>query len=319
MNELTISRGFPKNQREFDLRFCSEQACYAYLFDLRWPDGFSCRRCGHGTYWKTAKGLCVCCQCQYQQSVTAGTIMHSTKKPLTFWFKAMWWFTTRKSGVNAVNLQDLLGFGSYHTAWRWLQKLRCCTIRKNREKLSGRIEADEFYLGGERSGKRGRGSDNKCAVAIALEKKGRKLGRLRLQVIEGCGAGELIPFVQSNVEVGSTVTTDGWIGYEGLQKAGYGHNRMLRCKTDDKSSILPGAHLVISLIKRLLLGTFQGRFEKRYLQRYLDEYAFRFNRRTTKSVGKRFWRIGQQAVASRPVVCTQLRACGPLALANCGA
>jgi transposase-like protein len=225
--------------------------------------------------------------------------MHSTKKPLTVWFKAMWWFTTRKSGVNAVNLQDLLGFGSYHTAWQWLQKLRCCTICDQREKLSGKVEADEFYLGGETSGKRGRGAAHKCAVAIAVERQAnRRLGRLRLQLIGDCSAGELTPFFTANVQPGSHIQTDGWKGYNHLEESGYRHSRILQSKAEDKESVLPGVHLVISLLKRLMLGTFQGRFERRYLQRYLDEYVFRFNRRTTKSVGKRFWRIAQQAMAT---------------------
>ena len=93
--------------------------------------------------------------CEKQLSVTAGTIFHGSKKPLAVWFKALWWFSTRKAGVNAVALKELLGLGSYQTAWCWLQKLRTCTIFPDREALSGQIEADEFYLGGERSGKRG--------------------------------------------------------------------------------------------------------------------------------------------------------------------
>jgi hypothetical protein len=96
--------------------------------------------------------------------------MDSSKKPITYWFKAMWWFTTRKSGINAVNLKELLGFGSYATAWHWLQKLRRCTICQDRQKLSGRVEVDEFIIGGKKSGKRGRGADAKTIVAIAVER-----------------------------------------------------------------------------------------------------------------------------------------------------
>ena len=301
MTNFSITEDFPKNQPEFDQRFSDEQACYEYLFQLRWPQGFICPKCRHTSYWQSARGLFICTRCEHHQSLTAGTILHSTKKPLTVWFKALWWFTTRKSGVNAINLQDLLGLGSYNTAWRWLQKLRSCTICEGREKLSGSVEADEFYLGGRRSGKRGRGAEHKCAVAVAVERKGRKLGRLRLQVIEDCSAGELIPFAHANVGSGSTITTDGWSGYSALKCLGYGHRQVLQTKTKDKNSVLPGVHLIASLIKRLMLGTFQGRFEKKYLQRYLDEYVFRFNRRTTKSVGKRFFRIVQQAVVSSPM------------------
>jgi len=94
---------------------------------------------------------------------------------LTYWFKAMWWFTTRKSGVNAVNLKDLPGFGSYQTACLWLHKLRCCTIRQGRERLSGTVEVDEFVIGGQKPGKRGRGANGKTIVVAAVEKRGKNL------------------------------------------------------------------------------------------------------------------------------------------------
>lgn len=242
----------------------------------------------------------MCYRCESQHSLTAGTIMHGTRTPLSAWFKAMWWFTTRKSGVNAVNLQDLLGFGSYGTAWTWLHKLRRCTIRLNREKLSGKIEADEFYIGGQHSGKRGRAAEHKCAVAVAVERKKKRLGRLRLQVIEDCSGDELIPFIQDNVEPGSQVSTDGWKSYDAISDLGFDHNKIMASKREGKESALSGVHLIASLVKRLMLGTFQGRFEKKYLQHYLDEYVFRFNRRTTNSVGKRFFRIVQQAVVTGP-------------------
>lgn len=305
MDELDIAEDFPKDQLEFDRRFADEPACLEYLFKLRWPEGFSCSRCGNTSYWESARGLYICCSCEYHQSVTAGTIFHATRKPLTTWFKALWWFSTRKSGVNAINLQQLLGLGSYKTAWEWLQKLRSCTIRSGREKLSGNLEVDEFYLGGVR-GKKGRGSKYKFAVAVAVERKGKRLGRLRLQVIDRCTAKELIPFVTNNVTSGSNITTDGWAGYNALEAKGYHHKIIIQSKSKDKDSVLPGVHLIASLVKRLILGTFQGRFEAKYLQRYLDEYVFRFNRRNTKSVGKRFWRMAQFAAASEQMTGKQL-------------
>jgi len=301
-----MSEDFPKNELEFDRRFCHEQACLDYLFNLRWPEGFVCPDCGHRQYRKSARELFLCRQCQKQISVTAGTLFHGTKKPLAVWFKALWWFSTRKSGVNAVDLQQQLGLGSYRTAWCWLQKLRTCTILPDRQSLSGKVEADEFYLGGERSGKRGRGADHKCKVAVAVERQGKKLGRLRMQVIEDCSSSQLLPFIKGNVAAGSKVSTDGWKGYNGLEKD-FVHHRILSTQTEDKESVLPGVHLVISLVKRVILGTFQGRFDPEYLQRYLDEYVFRFNRRTCKSPGKRFWRIMQQAATSPPLANRQLR------------
>ena len=265
MTNFIMTYDFPKNQAEFDKRFNNEQACYNYLLSLRWPQGFVFQRCGHDRYLQGATGLFICTRCEHQHSVTAETIMHGTRKPLVLWFKAMWWFTTRKSGVNAINLQDLLGFGSYNTAWLWLKKLRSCTVCKGREKLTGTLEADEFYMGGHRNGKRGRGAEHKCAAAIAVERKNPKLGRIRLQVIDDCSSGELLPFIQTNVVPGSCITTDGWPGYNALQGSGYAHRRMIQNKTENKESIMPGVHLVISLIKRLVLETFQGRFDKKYL------------------------------------------------------
>ena len=170
MTDFTITEDFPKNEIEFDQRFSNPKACYDYLFKQKWPNGFICKKCDHRKYWLSSRNLYICSRCEHQHSLIAGTIMDSSKKPITYWFKAMWWFTTRKSGINAVNLKELLGLGSYGTAWCWLQKLRHCTIRCDREKLSGRVEVDEFFIGGQKSGKRGRGAEGKTIVAVAVER-----------------------------------------------------------------------------------------------------------------------------------------------------
>ena len=170
MTDFTITEDFPKSEIEFDQRFSDPKACYDYLFKQKWPTGFICKKCGHSKCWVSARHLYICTQCEHNHSLIAGTIMDSSKKPVTYWFKAMWWFTTRKSGINAVNLKELLGLGSYGTAWCWLQKLRRCTIRQGREKLSGRVEVDELFIGAKKSGKRGRGADGKTIVAVAVER-----------------------------------------------------------------------------------------------------------------------------------------------------
>jgi hypothetical protein len=170
MTTFTITEDFPKSEVEFHARFSDPKACYEYLFIKKWPNGFICKKCGNQQYWHSKRNLYICTKCQHQHSLTAGTIMDSSKSPITHWFKAMWWFTTRKSGINAVNLKELMGFGSYGTAWTWLQKLRRCTIRHEREKLSGRVEVDEFFIGAARSGRRGRGAEGKTIVAVAVER-----------------------------------------------------------------------------------------------------------------------------------------------------
>ena len=306
MNEFIIMEDFPKSEIEFDQRFLNSSACYQYLFKMKWPQGFNCCKCTHQHYWVSKKHIYICQRCQHNHSLTAGTIMDSSKKPITYWFKAMWWFTTRKSGINAVNLQELLGFGSYTTAWAWLQKLRRCTIRKDREKLFGNVEVDEFFIGGQKSGKRGRGSAGKTIVVAAVERKGEKLGRIRLKVIPNCSSDSLVAFINDTVETGTTVCTDGWKGYYGLDDTMYNHYQVFQNKASAKESVLPGVHLIASLVKRMILGTHHGRFDPHYLQNYLDEYVFRFNRRNSKSIGKKFMRIVQQVVRSTKITFSQL-------------
>jgi hypothetical protein len=154
MTNFIITEDFPNLEIEFDARFSQPEACFEYLFKQKWPDDFVCKKCGHRQYWFSSRRLYGCTLCEHQHFLTAGKIMGCFKKPITYWFKAMCWFTTRKSGINAVNLKELLGFGNYDTAWTWLQKLRRCTIGPDREKLSGHVEVDEFFIGGQRSRKR---------------------------------------------------------------------------------------------------------------------------------------------------------------------
>lgn len=308
MNEFTITEDFPKSEIEFDQRFSNIDACYEYLARIKWPNGFRCEECDHKAYWLSSKHIYICRKCEHQISLTAGTIMHGTKKPITYWFKAMWWLTTRKSAVNAVNLQDLLGFGSYHTAWSWLQKLRRCTIRIDRKKLSGRVEVDEFFIGGKKSGKRGRGAEGKTIALVAIERDMVQdpesmnyywqIGRVRLQVALDCSADSLQTFVNLNIENGSTVVTDKLSSYRPALSQGYHHIIIDPVYQKNPETGLYGTHLIASLVKRLIRGAFQGRFEPKYLQNYLDEYVFRFNRRKSNSIGKKFMRIVQQVIKS---------------------
>jgi hypothetical protein len=144
---------YPRHLREFDTRFCSEEACREYLFKLRWPDGFCCPRCGGNRSW-AGRGLRECAVCGYQSSVTAGTIFQDTRTPLRLWFQAMWWMTTQKNGVSALGLQRVLVLKQYQTAWTWLHKMRSAMVRPGRDLLTGRVEVDECYLGGLEEGLR---------------------------------------------------------------------------------------------------------------------------------------------------------------------
>jgi len=183
------------------------------------------------------------------------------------------------------SLQDLLGCSNV-TAWSWLQKLRQCTIRKGREKLSGKVEVNEFFIGGQKPGKRGRGAGGKCIVVAAVERQGRKIGRIRLQVVDNCSADSLNAFINQNIEAGSYVVTDGWKGYNPMDPDRYDHHQVFLSKNKERYSCLSGVHLIASLVKRLIIGTFQGRFDPKYPQPYLDEYLFRFNQRKSAILKK---------------------------------
>jgi hypothetical protein len=138
---------YPRNLSEFEAWFDTEQACREYLFRLRWPEGFRCPRCCGGHFWPVRSALMQCQQCGHQASVTAGTIFQDTRKPLVDWFRAMYWLASQKNGASALGLQRVLGLGSYKTAWTWLHKFRRAMVRPGRDRLTGRVEVDETYLG----------------------------------------------------------------------------------------------------------------------------------------------------------------------------
>ena len=247
-----------------------------------------------------------CARCHRQTSITAGTVFEGTRKPLRMWFRAMWWVTSQKPGVSALGLQRALGLGSYQTAWVWLHKLRRAMVRPGRERLSGKVEVDETYVGGEETvregGERGRGVKNKSLVAVAAERDGDGIGRIRMQRIRNASAANLERFIKASVEPGSVIHTDGWRGYAHIEMLGYVHQRTTIKSTGRPAhQAMPRVHRVVSLLKRWLLGTHQGAVSQQHLDYYLDEFTFRFNRRKSRSRGKLFYRLLQQAVAIEAV------------------
>jgi len=291
---------YPETLLEFEQRFASEEACREYLFNLRWPHGFRCPRCQHDKAWLTKRNLYHCVQCGYETSVTSGTIFQDTRKPLQLWFRAMWYVVNQKNGVSAIGLQRVLGIQRYETVWIWLHKLRTAMVRPGRDRLSGTVEVDETYIGGKRPGKRGRGAAGKSLVLIAVEDKVNHIGRIRLRRVLDAGAESLMPAVQESVEPCSIVRTDGWSSYERLASTGYEHI-IARHTADVGENLLPLVNRVAALLKRWLQGTHQGAVRISHLDYYLDEFTFRFNRRTSRSRGKLFFRLAQQAASIAPV------------------
>lgn len=294
---------YPRDLIELEKMFATEEACRDYMFRIRWPDGFRCPRCGHNKACKLGRGLFQCADCRNQTSVTAGTIFQDTRKPLRMWFHAMWHVTNEKNGVSAMSLQRALGLKSYQTAWTWLHKIRRAMVRPDRDRLSGVVEVDETFVGGKEIAVRGRQTETKSLVVIAAQVDGNGIGRIRMRCIPDASSESLLPFIENVIEPGSIVRTDGWSGYARLSNLGYRHEvKVLRDKGKSASTeLLPRVHRVASLLKRWLLGTHQGAVSAEHLDYYLDEFTFRFNRRTSKSRGKLFYRLIQQAVQVDPV------------------
>lgn len=294
-----MGEDYPKNQLEFERWFRTEADCINYLIKLRWPNGFICPGCRSEHAWQVRRGRFKCRSCRRETSITAGTLFQDSHKPLGFWFRALWHVTNQKSGASALSLQRALGLGSYPTAWLWLHKMRRAMVRSGRDRLNGRIEVDETFVGGEVVGLRGRTGTGKTLVAIAAQEKGAGLGRIRMQCIPDASKATLHAFVQQTIEPGSTVHTDGWDSYKGMAALGYTHEiSVLKGRGGSAATdLLPRVHLVASLVKRWLLGTHQGAVSPKHLPYYLDEFTFRFNRRTSASRGLLFYRLMQQAVS----------------------
>lgn len=270
----------PRTYQEFLEWFSDELACRRYIVRCRWPNGFECAQCGNKTQpWTTARGYLHCRRCGSETSVTAGTIFERTRIPLRTWFAAMWFVTSQKDGASALGL------------------------------ICGCVEVDETYVGGRSAdGKRGRGSERKEIVVIAVEVHSPKgFGRVRMRRIPDVSGVSLVPFVCDVAEKGSEILTDGWGGYNELSKCGYRHKRVVLSDTGDPAHVsMPGVHRVAALLKRWLMGTHQGSVSEKHLDYYLDEYTFRFNRRTSRSRGMLFYRLMEQAVMTAPLPYRQI-------------
>ncbi len=280
--------GTPRSFVEFQKQFDSEEACAAYLFSARWPDGFRCPACGHGEAWphRGKRFTYQCARCNRQTSVTSGTVMHGSKLTLTLWFWAAYLVASHSNGLSALQLKNQLGLGSYKTAWLLLAKLRRAMLRPGRSLLDGLVEVDETEIPfrgkddppGSGAGRSHRG---KILIACAAEVKDRALCRIRLQRIEDFGKASLHAFVERTVSPGARVKTDGWSGYAGLE--GRTHEPQV-IGSMPAHIVLPWVHRVFSNLKRWALGVYHF-LRKKHVQAYLDEVVFRFNRRKNRPAG----------------------------------
>jgi transposase-like protein len=271
---------------EFQHQFATEEACQDYLAVCRWPDGFACPRCRHTRAYRMSEHRrWQCVACRYQVSLTAGTILHNTKTPLTVWFWAAYLTVTDTRGMSALLLQRQLGLRRYETAWMLLHKLRRAMVNAAREPLHGEVEIDDMWIGGPQAGLRGSRQlkgRRAALVVVAVEKRGTKSGRVRMAVIPDFKATTLTAFITQNVAPGSTIYTDGLKQFTGLPLAGFRHvprSQPLRGQLrKGAQSVVPLADRAIGNLQQWLVGTHHG-VSRAQLQVYLDEFAFRHNHR----------------------------------------
>jgi predicted RNA-binding Zn-ribbon protein involved in translation (DUF1610 family) len=285
----------------FQQRFPDEAHCAQFLLERRWPDGFVCPGCGgkRGHLLRSRAYTYECVACGKQTSVTAGTVMHRTKLPLTVWFWAAHLMATHSNGMSAQQLMGQLGLGSYKTAWLLAQKLRRSMVDPEREPLKGVVEidqsempfrADETFFEITKSGK--------MLVIGAVEivdhttKKpqepkrfGAKYldtmsGRVRLAAIPSNEATHIHAFIKANIAPGTTLVSDGHASYLGL--ADYRHDpRVVGSMAGHVP--LKWIHRVFALLKRWSLGTYHG-LRRQHIDSYLNEFVFRYNRRFYRHV-----------------------------------
>ena len=207
---------------EFQNKYGTESECEKTLFNLKWKNGFKCSKCSHEEYYIIGNRrlhLYQCKHCGHQETVTTRTIMQNSKLSLTIWFLALYFIAQNKDGISEVSLSKYIGV-TLKTAWALLHKARkAMGSRDSIYKLGGNIEMDEAFFGGSREGKRGRGSENKVAVAVALRVDGGKYPKfLKMQVIPDCTGKTLHEFALNNIKEGSVIHSDAFKPYHALQE-----------------------------------------------------------------------------------------------------
>ena len=262
---------------EWQKRYGTERACAKALEKVRWPNGFSCPRCsGTKAYHVASRRIYQCSQCRHQVSITADTLFHSTNIPLVKWFWAIYLMASDKGGISALRLSKQIGI-SWPTARNMLKKIRTAMAhRDSLYRLEQVIEFDDTYVGGKRTGKRGRGAAGKKPVLVAVETRGKKVGFMAMKAVETVSKKTVREFLRYRLKSGQTVRTDAFPALNSVNETQVHQKKVT--PAEEVSNWLPRVHMMIGNMKKFLNGTFHG-VSLIYLQEYLDEFCYRFNRR----------------------------------------
>ena len=283
MNRIQFQRGL--SMPEFFRLFGTETQCEAALEATRWPEGFRCPHCGgaaHCVVQSRGRKLYQCNACRHQSSLIAGTVFQGTKLALTVWFLAIYLISQAKTGLSALALKRQLGV-SYPTAWLIHHKLmQVMADREDRYLLEGKVQVDDAYLGGERTGgKVGRGSENKVAfvAAVSLNEADRPL-RVRLTPVPGFTLKAVAAWAKDHLAPGSAVFSDGLACFGAVTEAGCSHQpTVIAGRKPKEVPEFQWINTVLGNLKTSLSGCYHAFDFRKYATRYLAAFCYRFNRR----------------------------------------
>jgi transposase-like protein len=262
-------------------QYGEEAQCREALYQQRWPNGFVCPECGNTTGCELkSRKLYQCHRCHHQTSLTAGTIFHGSKLPLSKWFLAIYLLTQHKKSVAILQLMRDLGV-QYNTAWKLKHKLMQVMFERQQEKtLAGVIELDDAYLGGEKAGKRGRGSVNKIPFVAAVETRDGWPIWIQLRRVKGFRKTCIAGYAQHSITPGSLVYSDGLSCFRASESAGCHHIPIVTGsgRPSPYQSTFKWVNTVLGNVKSAIRGSFHSVSEK-HAPRYLAEFEYRFNRR----------------------------------------
>ncbi|QFY90655.1 IS1595 family transposase [Magnetovirga frankeli] len=301
-NQVQFQKGY--SLAEFLRDYGTEEQCRQALFRWRWPEGYVCPECGGRKYCTlpSRDGLFQCNQCHHQHSLTSRTIFDSSKLPLTTWFLAMHLLAQAKTGLSALALHRQLGV-SYNTAWSMKHKLmQVMKEQDDGHTLSGIIQLDDVYWGGERrGGKVGRGSPNKTpfVAAVSTNDEGHPL-YMNLQVVKGFRSTEILKWSRNQLAPGSTVYSDGLACFRAVTAAGCQHIPIVTGGGPDsvKHEEFTWVNTMIGNVKNAVTGVYHA-MQHKHLPRYLAEYCYRFNRRF--DLETLLHRLGRAAARTPPM------------------
>ena len=280
-NRVQFQKGL--SEPEFERLYGTEEQCRAAVVAARWPDGFVCPACGGREHSLIAtRDLFQCTACRRQTSPIAGTIFAATKLPLQTWFRAMYHLTQTKQGLSSIELGRRLGVRQ-STAWTIKHKLQQVMMERDATKrLSGRVELDDAYLGGERSGgKHGRGAPGKTAFVAAVETTpDGKPVRLKLRRVTSFCGHAISGFAKRSLDPDCEVVSDGLACFGRVTDAGCAH-QVITTGSGAKAARTPAfkwVNTALGNIKAALTGTYRA-IRAKHVPRYLAEFEYRFNRR----------------------------------------